>query len=140
MRMLGIDYGEKRIGIAVSDEMGMVARPLTTIRHTRIDRDCASIRRLVEELGVERVIVGYPITLGGKESVQCIYVARFIDALALRLGVPVMRWDESMSTKEAEEILIESDMGRARRKKVVDRLAAAIILQEYLDRTAGTHT
>ena len=140
MRVLGIDYGEKRIGIAVSDETGMVARPLTTILHTRLDRDCAVIRRLVEELGVERIVVGYPITLGGKESIQCSYVARFIEVLTSKIGVPVVRWDESMSTKRAEEILIESDMGRKRRKKIVDRLAAAIILQEYLERTADTQS
>lgn len=139
MRILGIDYGEKRIGIAVSDERGVVARPLATIHRTKLDRDCAAIRHLVEELGVERVVVGYPITLGGKESAQCTYVARFMDALASRLDVPIARWDESMSTKRAEEILIESDMGRMRRKKVIDRLAAAIFLQEYLDHTAGGH-
>ncbi len=133
MRILGLDYGSRRIGVAICDELGITARGLCAIERKTLDRDIAEIGKLVEDFAVEKIVTGYPVTLGGKEGTQCEKVRAFAGILESRLSVPVVFWDESLSTKDAEEILIEADMSRKKRKKVVDRLAAAIILQGYLD-------
>lgn len=133
MRILGLDYGRKRIGVAISDELGVAARSLSTIERKTLDKDRAEIKRLVEEFDVERIVIGYPLTLDGKEGIQCERVSKFVVILEERISIPVVKWDESLSTKEAEDVLIEANMGRKKRRKVVDKLAAAIILQRYLD-------
>jgi putative Holliday junction resolvase len=134
MRILGLDYGRKRIGVAICDEMGVVARSLLAIERKTIEKDMAAIQRLAEEFDVEKVVIGYPLTLDGKEGIQCERVSKFAEMIEERLSLPVVKWDESLSTKEAEDILIEADTGRKKRRKRVDKLAAAIILQRYLDR------
>lgn len=133
MRILGLDYGQKRIGVAICDEMGVVARSLKAIERNTIERDIAEIKRLTDEFDVEKIVIGYPLTLDGKEGVQCRRVSRFSQMIEDRLSLPVVKWDESLSTKEAEDILIEADMGRRKRRKKIDKMAAAIILQRYLD-------
>jgi putative Holliday junction resolvase len=134
MRILGLDYGRKRIGVAICDEMGVVARSLVAIERKTIEKDMAEIERLACEYDVEKIVIGYPLTLDGKEGIQCKRVSKFSEMIEERLSLPVIKWDESLSTKEAEDILIEADMGRKKRRKSVDKLAAAIILQRYLDR------
>lgn len=133
MRILGLDYGRKRIGVAICDEMGVVARSLATIERKTIKKDMAEIKRLAEELDIEKIVIGYPLTLDGKEGIQCERVSKFSEMIEERLALPVVKWDESLSTREAEDFLIEADMGRKKRRKRVDKLAAAIILQRYLD-------
>ncbi len=141
MRILGLDYGKERIGVAICDEMGIVARSLCAIERKSLEKDMAEIKRLAGEFAAEKIVIGYPLTLDGKEGIQCERVSRFADMLEERLSLPVVKWDESLSTKEAEGFLIEADMSRKKRKKRVDKLAAAIILQRYLDslKTGSLH-
>ena len=133
MRMLGLDYGEKRIGVAVCDELGMVARGIATIVRKYWKRDIAQIAALAQEYAARRIIVGYPVRLDGTEGIACEKVNRFIDALSAGVSVPVVKWDEALSTKEAEDLLRERDVNRREGRAVVDRIAAAIILQDYLN-------
>jgi putative Holliday junction resolvase len=133
MRILGLDYGSRRIGVAICDELGMTAQGLTTIIKKNREADLGVIAELVRQYGVERIVIGYPLQLDGREGIQCEKIDRFARRLEIRFSLPVIRWDETLSTKEAEEILREAGMRREKKKEAVDRLAAGIILQEYLD-------
>lgn len=137
MRILGIDYGDRRIGIAVSDELGIAARGLGTILRRGLKKDLDELGRMIGACGAEKIVIGFPVRLDGTAGIQCEKVDRFIRALEKRFTLPVERWDESLSTWEAEEILDEALVRRWKnRKDVVDRLAAAVILQRYLNRQA----
>ncbi len=133
MRIMGLDYGSRRIGVALSDELGLTAQPLATIECRNRGDDMEAIARLVAAHGVEKIVLGYPIRLDGTEGIQCEKVNRFARRLEARFRLPVVKWDEALSTRTAEEILAASHVRREKRKKVVDRLAAGIILQGYLD-------
>ena len=133
MRLLGLDYGDRRIGVAICDELGMTARGIATVVRKNRDADLAVIAGFVERFGVEKIVIGYPLRLDGSEGIQCDKVNRFARRLEARLSMPVIRRDESLSTKEAEELLRETGMRREKKRAVVDRLAACIILQGYLD-------
>jgi putative Holliday junction resolvase len=133
MRILGIDYGSKRLGLAVCDELGLTAQALTTITRKNRERDLEKIDAVIKEYNVEKIVVGYPLRLDGTEGIQCEKVNRFVDILESRFSLPIIKWDETLSTKEAEQILIEANVNRKKRKGVVDKLAAAIILKDYLD-------
>ena len=140
MRILAIDYGERRIGVAVCDELGMTAQGVATITRKNREADLAAIADLVRRYGVERVVVGYPLRLDGSEGIQCEKINRFIRRLEARLSLPVTRWDETLSTCEAEELLRQGGVPPEKRRGVVDRIAASIILQRYLDAQAGGGT
>ncbi|HZS12286.1 MAG TPA: Holliday junction resolvase RuvX [Nitrospirales bacterium] len=131
-RILALDPGTKRIGVAVSDEMGWIAQPLETITRRSVDEDVARIRRLVEEHDVERVIMGWPIRLDGTLGPAAETVQRLIRKLEETLPVPVEPWDERLTTKAAEDLLIAANVSRKKRKGTVDRVAAAILLESYL--------
>ena len=133
MRILALDYGEKRIGVAVCDELGLTTRGIATVARKYWKRDIERIAALVDEYAVEKIVVGYPVRLDGTEGIQCEKVNGFIDALGAGVSVPVVRWDETLSTKEAEGLLRETDLNHKKRRAVVDRMAAAIILRDYLD-------
>ncbi|MBA7565634.1 putative pre-16S rRNA nuclease [subsurface metagenome] len=133
MRILGLDYGEKRIGVAVCDELGMTTRGIATIARKYWKRDIEQIAALVREYAAQRIVVGYPVRLDGTEGIQCEKVNGFIEALETGVCVPVVKWNEALSTKEAEGLLREADVSRKKRRGIVDRIAAAIILQDYLD-------
>lgn len=133
MRILGLDYGSKRIGVSVCDELGLTAQGLATIERKNELRDLEAIAGYVEEYNIEKIVIGYPVRLDGTEGIQCEKVNRFVAVLETRFPLTVIKWDESLSTKEAERILIEASMSRKKRKSVVDKLAATIILQDYLD-------
>jgi putative Holliday junction resolvase len=133
MRILGLDYGSKRIGVSVCDELGLTAQGLATIERKNELRDLEAIAGYVEEYNIEKIVIGYPVRLDGTEGIQCEKVNRFVAVLETRFPLTVIKWDESLSTKEAERILIEANMSRKKRKSVVDKLAATIILQDYLD-------
>ncbi|SEM28770.1 putative holliday junction resolvase [Syntrophus gentianae] len=133
MRILGLDYGEKRIGVALCDELGWTAQALTTVIRKSWRRDVGSIAALVEAYGVEKIVIGYPLRLDGTEGIQCEKVLRFARRLEAALGIPIVSWDETLTTKEAEEILARSGVHPKKRRAVVDRLAASLILQSYLD-------
>jgi len=133
MRVLGLDYGERRIGVAICDELGMTARGVATVVRKNRDADLAAIAGFVERFGVEKIVIGYPLRLDGSEGIQCDKVNRFARRLEARLSMPVICRDETFSTKEAEELLRETGVRREKQRAVVDRLAACIILQGYLD-------
>ena len=103
MRILGLDYGEKRIGVAICDELGLTARAVGTITRKYWKRDIEQIEKFLEEYGAERIVVGYPVRLDGTEGIQCEKVNRFINVLEKSISVPVVKWNEALSTKEREE-------------------------------------
>jgi putative Holliday junction resolvase len=134
MRILGIDYGEKRIGLAVSDEMGITARGIAVLERTSKKADLEAIAAAISEQGAAAVVVGYPLRLDGSAGIQCGKVDRFIAALKEVIHVPVIAWDEALSTKEAEGLMREAGVKRKKKRGMVDRIAAAVILQDYLNR------
>ena len=133
-RILALDLGEKRIGVALSDPLRMVARPLTVVQRASKVKDFAAIDRLVAEHGVSLVLCGYPLSLDGSEGPQGRRIRRYAEKLAEALPVEVVLWDESYSTAEAER-LMSSQRGLTPRERRgwVDAVAAAVILQGYLD-------
>lgn len=133
MRILCLDYGEKRIGTAICDELGMTAQGLPTIIRKSKKHDLNILGNLVKTFNVEKIVIGYPVRLDGSEGVQCEKVNRYSTLMEKTFSLPVIRWPETLSTKEAEEILINSGVRWQKRKKMVDKLAACIILQNYLD-------
>lgn len=132
-RILALDVGEKRIGVAVSDETGTLARPLTTLTRASKREDFERIARLAAEQGAERVVAGYPRSLAGDEGPQARRVRRYVEALATTLPAPVELWDERYTTVEAQERLQEAQRRKLRDRGQLDAAAAAIILQDYLD-------
>jgi putative Holliday junction resolvase len=136
---MGLDVGERRIGVAVGDELGMISSPLTTVQ--RRDGDLVELRDLARAKGVDRLVVGLPTGLSGREGPQATVVRQFAEALRAFVGpgIRVVFWDERLTTAVAERTLQESGAWRRRRKGDVDAVAAAVILQGYLDarRTRG---
>jgi putative Holliday junction resolvase len=130
MRVLALDVGERRIGVAVSDPTGLLATPHGVIHRRSKAQDFAAVARMVAELGAERVVVGLPLSLNGDVGPQARRVMRYAQALAQALSVPVELYDERYSTVTADELLAEG--GRKRRRTPIDAAAAAVILQEYL--------
>lgn len=133
MRILGLDYGEKRIGAAICDELGMTAQGLPTIIRKSKKHDLDILGNLIKSYNVEKIVIGYPVRLDGSEGIQCEKVNRFSVLLYKTFSLTVIKWPETLSTKEAEEILINSGVRWQKRKKMVDKLAACLILQNYLD-------
>lgn len=132
-RILALDHGTKRIGVALSDEFGWTAQPLETFERRTLERDIAHIQDLVRTHEVNRVLLGLPLRLSGEEGPAVRAVRDFVERLAEALPVPVVTWDERLTTKAAEELLIAADVSRKKRKGAVDRVAAAILLQSYLE-------
>ncbi len=130
---MGLDFGAKSIGIAISDEAGLIASPRDTLRRSNRDKDIAWLTELARREGVEEILVGMPLSLDGSEGPQARKVMEFIKTLKLHSGLHVRPWDERLTTVAAERALIEGNVSRAHRKKVVDQVAAALILQGYLD-------
>jgi len=137
MRVLGLDFGERRVGIAISDPTGTIARPLQVLMRASREEDFAALAAIVAEHGVERIVVGQPLSLDGTEGPQARQVAGYAAALADALPVEVVSWDERFTTITADEILRqtrkEKDRRRARGGGEIDAIAAAVILQGYLD-------
>jgi putative Holliday junction resolvase len=133
LRILGLDYGEKRIGVAICDELGLTAQGLSTIIRKNKKHDWEILESLVKNYKVDKIVIGYPVKLDGSEGIQCEKVSRFAALLEKTFALPLIKWQETLSTKEAEEILINSGVRWEKRKKMVDKLAACLILQNYLD-------
>ena len=133
MRILGLDYGGRRIGIALSDEMGLTAQGLPTLERKTLERDLTALGEIIRQRGVEKIVIGYPLRLDGTEGIQCRKVDRFVEALEGRFALPVIRWDETLTTRQAEEVLSEARAKRKKRKSAVDKIAAMFILQGYLE-------
>ena len=131
-RVLALDYGTVRIGVALSDEMGWTAQPLETLTRRTLDRDIAHIASLVGTYEVRQVLLGFPLQLDGREGPAIQAMREFQARLEAGVSVPVILWDERLTTKSAEDLLIAADVSRRKRKGVVDRIAASILLQSYL--------
>ncbi|MBI3449790.1 MAG: Holliday junction resolvase RuvX [Acidobacteria bacterium] len=132
-RLMGVDAGTVRVGIALSDELGVMARPAATIPR-RGDRGTAeAIRDLARESGVDRIVVGLPLSMAGGEQASSVDARRLAEAIRVATGLPVITWDERLTTAAAERSLIESGVRRERRREIVDQVAAAVLLQGYLD-------
>lgn len=135
MRTLGIDYGRRRIGLALSDETRTLASPLPTYTRTRSEKqDLDALASLIERHGVTSVVVGLPLNMDGTRGEMAREVETFADRLRDRTSLPVDLFDERLSSDEAERVLLEADLSRQRRRKLRDGLAAVVILQGYLDR------
>ncbi len=133
MRLMGLDVGDKRIGIALSDEGFVIASPKETLERRGNRKDIAHLLDLAQREDVSEILVGMPLSLNGSEGPQAQKVGRFIEALKAETDIPVTTWDERLTTVSAERALLEGDVSRATRKKTIDRVAAALILQGYLD-------
>ena len=134
MRILALDLGDRRIGVALSDETGTLASPLATLTRTGGRKDAAAVALLVRQHGAAEVVVGLPLNMDGTQGEQAQKALVFAEALRRRAGVPVVTCDERLTTVEAEERLREAGLGWRERKRRVDEAAAVVILQEYLDR------
>jgi len=133
MRILGLDFGTKRIGVAMSDELLLTAQGLDTIRRKELKSDLALIKGIVDSNDVSEVIVGLPLNMNGTYSEKTKEAVLFVGELEKTMSVPVKTWDERLTSMQADRAMLEGDMSRAKRRKLSDRLAAQIILQSYLD-------
>ena len=133
-RLLGLDVGTKTIGMALSDVTRSVATPYHTVRRTKFTEDAVVIEAAIEEHDVGAVVIGLPLNLDGSEGPRAQSTRAFARNLAARIAVPILFWDERLSTAAVERHLIEADASRKRRAEVIDRMAAAYILQGALDR------
>lgn len=136
MRILGLDFGSKTVGAAVSDELGMTAQGLEIIRRKspgKLRQTLARIQELTEEYQVEEIVLGYPKHMNNTEGERCERTQEFKEMLERRCSVPVTLWDERLTTVEADRTMMEAGIRREDRKEYVDKLAAVFILQSYLD-------
>jgi putative Holliday junction resolvase len=133
-RYLGLDVGNRRIGVAVSDELGLTAQPVLTLtrRHNQRE-DLRSLARLCRRFGVVGIVVGNPVHLSGDVSPQAAKTQAFAAALGELAGLPIHLWDERLTTREAHQILYEAGHPRQEHRKVVDQVAATLILQSFLE-------
>ena len=132
-RVLGIDYGDVRMGIAVSDLMGWTAQGVETIHRKSLEQDLARIGELIREYAVDRIVLGFPKNMNNTVGPRGEMSQQFAETLKEQFGLPVTLWDERLSTMAAERMLVSADVSRKKRKQVIDKMAAAIILQNYLD-------
>ena len=130
---MGLDVGDKRIGVALSDEGAVIASPRETLERRGNRKDIAHLLDIAGREEVAEIVVGLPLSLDGSEGPQAQKVGRFVEALKAETNIPITMWDERLTTVGAERALLESDMSRAKRKKTIDKVAAALILQGYLD-------
>lgn len=133
MRVLGLDLGEKHIGVALSDALGLTAQRLTLLDRQGAAKDLEAVRTLVVQYGVEAVVVGLPLTLQGEQGPQAKKAIAFCEALRRHVTIPVHLIDERLTTVQGERALLETDTSRRKRKQVIDQVAAQLILQQYLE-------
>jgi putative Holliday junction resolvase len=137
-RLVGLDVGDATIGVAVSDELGLTAQAIGVIRRSKLESDLRQLENLLVSYQPERFVVGLPLNMNGTVGPQAKKVQAFVDALARHFGVPVDSWDERLSTVAAGRLLEEAELSRTKRKRVIDKVAAAFILQGYMDRWRST--
>lgn len=136
MRILGLDYGSRTVGVAVSDPLGFTAQGVETIfrkEENKLRRTLARIEELTRIYQIETIVLGYPKNMDDSIGERAKKTEEFRDMLIRRIGLPVILWDERLTTMEANEILIESGVPRKERKSVIDKIAAILILRSYLD-------
>lgn len=137
-RVLGVDPGDQRIGLAISDPSGTIAGPLTVVQHVARAIDAATIAQIAQEQGAVKIVVGWALDLDGRPSPQGRKSARLAEAIRQQTSLPVVMWDESGSTQEARSARIAMGARRGQRGGHLDQLAATVILQTYLDVQAST--
>jgi putative Holliday junction resolvase len=135
MRIMGLDLGTHTVGIAISDELGLTAQGLKTLGRKSMEKDFSEIAAIIRQFGIEKIVVGLPKNMDGSLGKQAEFVLKWIEALEDNIQVPVVTWDERLSTVGATKVLLEADLSRKKRKKVIDKLAAVLILQGYLDQS-----
>ncbi len=133
-RVMALDLGERRIGVAVSDLLGITAQPVGHIEKRGLEKDLERLDALIREYEVDEVVVGLPLHMHGEEGNMATRAREFGEIVSRRWGLPVAMWDERLSTVHAERLLLEGDLSRRRRRQLIDALAAAVFLQSYLDR------
>lgn len=133
MKVLGLDIGEKRMGIAVSDALRCTAQGLTVLQRSNADDDIGAIQELIDASEVSEVVVGLPKNMDGSLGQGAQKVLSFVSKLEESLSIPIILWDERLTTAEATRMLLQADVTRKKRRKVVDKIAAVLILQGYLD-------
>ena len=135
---MGLDIGTHTIGVAVSDELGITAQGLKTLRRKSMEEDFKEIATIIGQFEIENIVVGLPKNMNGTLGKQAEIVLKWIKILIDKIPVPVVTWDERLSTVGATKILLEADLSRRKRKKVIDKVAAVLILQGYLDQSRRT--
>jgi len=133
MRILALDYGTRRIGIAVSDELKIIAQPLEFVPAQPFPDVVARLKQLIQEKEVELILVGMPRNMDGSYGPAAERVQEFVTELKKVLPLRIKKWDERLTTSQANRVLLQGDVGRQKRKQVIDKMAAAILLQGYLD-------
>jgi putative holliday junction resolvase len=136
-RILALDLGKRRIGLALSDPLGITAQGLPTLQRTNIREDLAALGRLIEQHEVGLLLIGYPLHMSGHPGRQAEYTREFAERLNARTGIPLKYWDERLTTVEAERVLKASGISIAKRARAVDQLSAQILLASFLDMQAG---
>ncbi len=139
MRTMGLDVGSHTIGIAISDELGITAQGLKTLKRKSTEDDLKEIATIIGQFEIEKIVVGLPKNMDGTFGKQVEFVLKWINVLMDTIQVPVVTWDERLSTVGASKVLLEADLSRRKRKKVIDKLAAVLILQGYLDQSRRTN-
>ena len=133
MRVLGLDIGDKTIGVAVSDPLGFTAQGVTTIRRKNEEIDLKELITICKEYSVDTIVAGLPENMNGTIGPQSEKVLAFCEVIKKEINIPIKMWDERLTTVAAHRVMLEADLSRAKRKKLVDKIAATYILQGYLD-------
>jgi putative Holliday junction resolvase len=136
-RVLGLDVGSKRIGLAISDLLGITAQGIETIHRQNKRLDFAQLEKVIRDYEVAEIVVGYPLRMSGAEGIQAEKMQRFAEELRQRFAGPVHLWDERLSSAQANRLLRETEMSIKRRGQVVDQMAAVLILQSWMDARGG---
>ena len=137
-RIMALDVGESTVGIAVSDPLGLTAQPVATLRRTTLAKDLAAIHAMVRSHEVTSIVVGLPLRMSGEAGPAAVAAIAFAKRIGEAVKLPVTTWDERLTTVQAERCLLEADLSRRHRRRVIDTVAAALILQSFLDsRKAG---
>jgi putative Holliday junction resolvase len=136
-RVLGLDVGSRRIGLAVSDPLGLTAQGLVTIRRQNKRQDFAKLKEVIDQYQVSEIVVGYPLRMSGEEGIQAEKMQLFAEELRRQFKLPVHLWDERLTSTQANRLLRETDMSIKRRGQVVDQMAAVLILQNWMESRDG---
>lgn len=134
MRIMGLDVGDKTIGVAISDEFGWTAQGIEVIRRQKLNQDLYRLQELIDQYQIEELVVGLPKNMNGSIGPRAELAIEFANLIKEQFGLPVHLEDERLTTVSAERTLIEADVSRKKRKKVIDKMAAILILQGYLDK------
>lgn len=134
MRLMGLDVGNKTIGVALSDPLGWTAQGLEVIRRKGLERDLQRLAEIIQEYEVHKAVIGLPKNMNGTLGPQAEVVQEFVKEFQAKLRIPVEMWDERLTTVAAQRALLEADVSRQKRKQVIDKMAAVMILQGFLDK------